>query len=331
MKRAIITLCIVGIFFGTFMTFSASARPSVDDVRANHEPSLLAVQGVSGVASDKARNEIVVFVENAAVCGKLPKKLDGINVRCVATGRIEALQPVATTKVTTFQIYSRTAINRPLFGGISVGSSAWPGLAGTLGLVIPSGSTGLVLSCAHVLAMNSNGMLVNTASTWQPGGYDGGNSGNSIGTLTKHTLIQFNNPRANNYADAAYATLSRGITFNANSVLNGGNSGMTTVKGTSTVKAGDTVYKSGRTTGVTMNTVEYTNVSVQVWYTQREYAIFKDQIVINNQPLFSAAGDSGSAIYNGNGQFVGLLFAGSDTITIANSAYRVTSALGITI
>lgn len=334
MKKAVITLFIVAILLGTLMTFSASARPSADDVRAKHEPGLIAIQGVSGVASDKARNEIVVFVENANVCNKVPKNLDGINVQCVATGKIEALAPAASAAPVASQTgpYSRTGSNRPVFGGISVGSSAYPGSAGTIGLVTARGQ---VLSCAHVLAMNSNGMLVNTASTWQPGGYDGGNSAYKVGTLTKHTSIQFNNQRANNYADAAYATLSSGITYNANAVLNSGNIGMTTVRGTSTVHVGDTVSKSGRTTGVTTNTVVYTNVTAQVWYTQKEYAIFKDQIVINNpNSAFCAAGDSGSAIYNTNGQFVGLLFAastGSNGITIANSAARVTSALGITI
>jgi hypothetical protein len=335
MKRVVLIVLIVGILLGSLTTFSASARPNVDDVRANHEQSLLAIQGVTGVASDKTRNEIVVLVENAADCAKIPKTLDGIGVRCVATGRIEALPPAATAKPTPKQTgYTRTGPDRPVFGGISVGSSAYPGSAGTLGLVVPSGKSELVLSCAHVLAMNSFGMLVNTANTWQPGGYDGGTAANTIGTLTKHTTIQFNNPRANNYADAAYATLSSSSIGTPNVVLNAANNGFNTVSGTSAVSHGDTVYKSGRTTGVTSNTVEYTNVTVQVWYTQREYALFKDQIVIYNpNSTFGAAG-SGSAIYNVTGQFVGLLFAGStgpSGITVANSAARVESALGITI
>ncbi len=46
------------------------------------------------------------------------------------------------------------------------------------------------------------------------------------------------------------------------------------------------------------------------------WAIFRDQIVVSTSG-FSAGGDSGSAV-DKNGKFVGLLFAGSDTVTIVN-------------
>jgi len=335
MKKAIIAICIVGILLGVLMTFSASAHPGLDDVRAKHESQLIAIKGVSGVASDKATNEIVVFTETQKDCDKVPKDLDGFKVRCEATGRIEALQPTAvaaqsgqqTGQKTTIR-YSRTGQDRPVFGGISVGSSAYPGSAGTIGLVT---SNGQVLSCAHVLAMDSSGKLVTQADVWQPGGYDRGTSANKIGTLTSQTTITFNNPGAmNNKADAAYATLSTGITYKQNAVLNAANTGWVTISSQGIANPGDTVSKSGRTTGVTTSKVTYTGATVTVWYTQTKYAVFTDQILIYNQPRqppFSAAGDSGSVIYNTQGQFVGLLFAGSNTLTVANTATNVINGL----
>lgn len=339
MKKAIIAICIVGILLGVFMTFSASAHPGLDDVRAKHESKLIAIQGVSGVASDKATNEIVVFTETQKDCDKVPKDLDGFKVRCEATGRIEALQPTAvaaqsgqqTGQKTTIR-YSRTGINRPVFGGISVGSAADPGSAGTIGLVT---SNGQVLSCAHVLAMDGSMNFVPlSTAVWQPGGYDTKPIGaaNPVGALTTYTSIQFNAPGTTNYADAAYATLTTSNLGKSNAVLNAANTGFVTISGQGVATTpGDTVSKSGRTTGVTTSKVTYTGATVTVWYTSSKYAVFKDQIIIsNNHGRFSAAGDSGSVIYNTNNQFVGLLFAGSNTMTVANTAADLTKATWVT-
>lgn len=331
MKRAIIVLCIAVMLLALFGSMPAgSARLSLDDVRAKHEPDLIAIQGVSAIASDKKKNELVVFVEDKKICDKIPKVLEGINVRCVETGRIQALSTAAATEPSASQnvsyaTYNRLAGNRPVFGGISVGSAASPGLGGTIGLVT---SRGQVLSCAHVLALNSNGKLVGQAAVWQPGGSDGGGTADTVGTLSRHTLILFNTRLAFNYVDAAYATLSSGTGYTPNVVLNAANNGFDTISGTGTVAVGDTVYKSGRSTGVTSGQVVATNATAVVWYTQTQYATFRDQILIANQPQFSAAGDSGSAIYK-DGKFVGLLIAASDNVTIANKASYVTSSLGI--
>jgi hypothetical protein len=331
-KSATIVLCIaitLLTLFGSMPT--SSARLTLDDIRAKHEPNLIAVQGVSAIASDKIKNELVVYVENKKVCDKIPNVLDGIKVRCVETGRIQALSTAAaeasTSQNVSYATYNRLAENRPMFGGISVGTAASPGLGGTIALVTGSGQ---ILSCAHVLARNSNGQLIGQTAVWQPGGSDGGGTTDAVGTLTRHTQIVFNTNLAANYADAAYATVSNGTGFVANTVLNAGNNGFDTIRGTGTVAVGDTVYKSGRSTGVTSGQVVATGATVVVYYSQTQWAAFRDQILINNRPMFSAAGDSGSAIYK-NGQFVGLLTAGSDNVTIASKASYVTSSLGIQI
>jgi hypothetical protein len=85
------------------------------------------------------------------------------------------------------------------------------------------------------------------------------------------------------------------------------------------------VKKSGRTTGLTTGTITAVNVTVDVTYSTQcgigsQKARFVNQIAIGPGG-FSAGGDSGSLIVEDVAtcpRAVGLLFAGSSTITIAN-------------
>ncbi len=90
------------------------------------------------------------------------------------------------------------------------------------------------------------------------------------------------------------------------------------------------VYKAGRTTGWTEGEVVALDVMVDVEY-GAGVARFRNQIAIratqDNGGPFSAAGDSGSGIYNAEHKLVALLFAGSTTRTLANPASSVIRAL----
>jgi len=90
------------------------------------------------------------------------------------------------------------------------------------------------------------------------------------------------------------------------------------------------VYKVGRTTGLTEGEVVALDVMVDVEYNEG-VARFRNQIAIrptqDNGGPFSAAGDSGSGIYNAEHKLVALLFAGSTTRTLANPAGSVINAL----
>jgi hypothetical protein len=104
---------------------------------------------------------------------------------------------------------------------------------------------------------------------------------------------------------------------------------------TGRVRGSTRVYKAGRTTGWTEGEVVALDVLVDVEYGAGA-ARFRNQVAIratqDNDGPFSAAGDSGSGIYNADHRLVGLLFAGSTTRTLANPARTVvrelTSALG---
>lgn len=324
MKKVIILLTVVIILIAMA---SGAHQSKVKEVREKYEPDLFAIDGVSGVSVDEAKDEIIVYIEKPEISRKVPKKLDGFPVRYEVIGRIEALQtttahsPITISQATT---YSRTAEQRPVFGGISVGNPFIT--AGTLGLVTDDN---FVLSNAHVLAMDSSANFVVIGTpTWQPGKYDNATP-NPIGYLKNYIPITFNKIRAKNYADAAISTLT--VNGSQGSILNETDSGFYTISDTTEVVNGNTVRKSGRTTGVTSNVVTNTEASVKVYYSISKWAIFKDQILVShvNQP-FSAPGDSGSAVDKG-GKFVGLLFAGSNTITVVNKAKYIISGLGISI
>jgi hypothetical protein len=90
------------------------------------------------------------------------------------------------------------------------------------------------------------------------------------------------------------------------------------------------VHKAGRTTGWTEGQVTQLAVVTDVRY-RAGSARFRGQLGIapssDNSGPFSKAGDSGSGIVNEHQQLVGLLFAGSETRTLANPIQGVLDAL----
>lgn len=89
------------------------------------------------------------------------------------------------------------------------------------------------------------------------------------------------------------------------------------------------VQKSGRTTGRTTGTIQTVNATVSVDYGAGcGTAKFVGQFIVTPGG-FSAPGDSGSLILTNNTakKPVGLLFAGSSTITVANRIADVLGAL----
>jgi len=147
-----------------------------------------------------------------------------------------------------------------------------------------------------------------------------------LGELYKYIPISYG-PKGKNYADAAIAKVTTSD-YQVGEVLGGDNKGTYTICGTTEVIQGDIVRKSGRTTGVTSNTVIDTSATVKVWYTLSKWAIFYDQILVD-QP-FIESGDSGSPV-DKDGVFVGLVFAGSSSVAVVCKAKYIISGLGITV
>ncbi len=303
--------------------------PDVKDVRLKYENILLSLPGTAGIYENPDTQEIVVMVEGPEHIRFVPKNLEGFPVNVRVIGKIIPMDSGAGVAggIQPYTIaYSRTGTERPVFGGISIGSAGIPDSAGTLGLVVkgPQGKS-YVLSCAHVLALDEQAHFLHTGTPiWQPGGFDGGNGGNVVGKLSKYIPIRFGGPV--NYVDAAIGKLT--VTGLKAGVLNASDTGFYTLSGTTAVHRGDTIRKSGRTTNVTYGTVAATDATVRVYYTNSRWARFTDQIVTDGS--FSSPGDSGSAV-DENGRFVGILFAGSDTVTIICKAKHLMGPLSITI
>jgi hypothetical protein len=318
------------IFIGVIGVQASNIR----EARKHAEEMLLPLEGIAGISHREDPPRIIVYLEHERYKDKVPDKIDGFKTEAIVIGKIKALSLLQLEEVkplyTYNEIVSRTAKVRPIVGGISLGvpEEAYGGkMAGTLGLVVKCPEGYYILSNAHVIAMNSKAQFLPLGTAvLQPGTYDGGTVEDKVGELYKYIKITFG-PKGKNYADAAIAK----ITINeylVGEALDGDNQNTYTISGTTEVVVGDYVRKSGRTTGVTTNTVFDTNATVKVWYTLSKFAIFYDQILVN-QP-FIQSGDSGSPVDKG-GEFVGLAFAGSSTTAVVCKAKYIISGLGITI
>jgi len=251
---------------------------------------------------------------------------------------------------------SYTNKERPAPGGVSIGH--YRITAGTLGTVVRDANTGqvLILSNNHVLANSNEANLGDPIL--QPGPVDGGKLGrDEIGTLLRFVPIDFNldggscpwaelyadfgnavaqvfnsqhrvktytfNPQAVNYVDAAVATPYSGSDLDPHIVNIG------VVNGTVPAFLGQEVRKTGRTTEYTEGKIELVDATVQVQYGEGKIATFEKQLISG---YMSKGGDSGSLLVEKNSlRAVGLLYAGSDQVTIYNPIQFVLDALEITI
>lgn len=248
-----------------------------------------------------------------------------------------ATHPTTVTEGIGAQLLAKRM--RPAEGGYSCGHVKVT--AGTLGTcvynILPGGSTSppafgvgippryYILSNNHVLA-NSNAAAIGDPIL-QPGAADGGVApGDVIAKLSDFIPITFNPPTPlanhNNVVDAAVAEVAfhdvdREIHWIGN------------VRGwrrKANVTVGTVVQKTGRTTNYTLGRITAINATVDVGYGGGKMARFKDQIIAT---AMSAGGDSGSLVMTVDEVAVGLLFAGSPSVTILNQIENVRNLLKV--
>ena len=293
-------------------------------------PDLMDIPGVVGTASGygvDGKGVIMVFVRDAGVSG-VPRFIDGVPVMTKVTGEIKALgkpsSPPGLDKEKVDTEFDRTArADRPVPIGISTGHPAVT--AGTIGARVTDGIDVYALSNNHVYA-NEN--LASTGDiVLQPGAYDGGAyPGDDIGTLADFEPINFNGL---NEFDAAIALCSPFTLGKATPPDGYGTPKSQTVPARINLK----VKKYGRTTGLTTGKIYAVNATVNVGYDSGT-ALFTGQIIVI-PGSFSAGGDSGSLVVSNdkssNNSPVGLLFAGSSTMTIVNPIDPILQRFGVTI
>jgi hypothetical protein len=220
---------------------------------------------------------------------------------------------------------------RPAPGGYSVGPASGP--TGTIATsvydTLPT-ATGIpqhfyLLSNNHVLA-NSNAAAPG-APIVQPGRADGGTDPlDRIATLSRYIPLTFQPDvpleDQDNLVDAAIAEAD----FNDIDRQVHWIGRVRAWRPKDQVDVGTEVQKTGRTTRYTTGQITAVNATVDVAFDRGRVARLKDQIIMTKM---SDPGDSGSLILTMDGVAVGLLFAGSDKVTIANQIENVCSLLGV--
>jgi hypothetical protein len=327
-------LGLVGVLLLGSVQASAGDNPgrgkSLAEARKALEQELLPEAGFAGIADSEADGEITVFVEDEQAKQRVPRSFEGYTVQTEVTGKIQGFATAALQPLTDVSAERQGEVI-PLVGGISLSAYVRTGMgidryAGTLGMVTYDNK---ILSNAHVIAINEQtGEFLDTGTpVIQPGSYDGGTQSDRVGALEAYIPIDFATS-ARNYADAAIASIDAGVEASAGEQFYEG--GDYWIQGWTEVSRGDIVRKSGCVTGVTAGQVSRTNASVVVWYGDRS-AYFVDQIVVTQRNWsFAAPGDSGSAV-DKDGEFVGLLFAGSESSAVINKAEHIIDGLGIAV
>jgi len=263
----------------------------------------------------------------------LPSVLKGVDVDVISVGRLSAK---AGSSLIPNEASRLTQHIRPIQGGYSVGHMDIT--AGTIATcvydLLPQGigipKKYYVLSNNHVLAAQN--MARHGDPIIQPGAIDGGcYPFDTIATLSRFIPIDFEPliPRYlhDNKVDAAIA---QGQLHNLDRAI----SWMGYVGGwlpQEKVNVGMVVQKTGRTTGFTRGRILATNATVDISYSGGKVARFKDQIV---NTAMTSGGDSGSllvTIIDGIPFAVGLHFASSASMSIANQIENVRSLLRVEI
>lgn len=259
---------------------------------------------------------ILIFVKE-----KEPK--NELNPTDLIPNKINNKKTDVVGKSGLFEAFANTKKIRPILGGYSVGHIYVT--VGTLGGWFKDSSGEIVgLSNNHVLANENNAKKYNPITGrghWsvQPGVYDSKLwRQNRIGQLKDFVKLS----RYNNKQDSAICRLDDENIANLKIAGIGYMSGFNL-----NPKVGLQIQKVGRTTNKTSGKIISINTTINVRYGSK-IKEFEDQIICNNR---SAGGDSGSLLLDFNNNVVGLLYAGSSTMTCYNKISYVKNKYGLEI
>jgi hypothetical protein len=270
----------------------------------------LGLKMTDGKVTDK--EALLIFVTNKINRNNLDPRdiieneIDGIRTDVV--GKIGTIQALNNSKTIQLKALSINMRERPVRAGASV--SHLYVTAGTLGGFFKDKDGDVVLlSNEHVIAgENVRGKFGPAPRAGniiiQPGTFDGGTIHDSFASLKKWMPLR----SKGNLEDSAIAKIN-----NIKTIINEVK-GLGKIKGFAKPFVGQKVVKVGRSTGLTKGKIISVNASVCVEY-DKIVRCFNDCIITTNM---SQGGDSGSLLLDNNMNAVGLLFAGSDTVTIYN-------------
>ena len=321
----LIISCVLVITIGTNVkgvdSIDVAAEKAANEFFGQGQP------GVVCVSYSDNDTQLQVSVESSEFNSAVPPIYDGYPTVVTVDGIINAYDNDSNTSYSNDSIalvgydsnisspfYNRYDHWTTLVGGISFGGDNLG--AGTLGNIDSSGNH-YMLSCAHVIAIDDNYNFLPIGSPiFQPSQLDG--LPVQVGTLSHYITIHFF--IGWNYADAAIATCTQACS--PHNILNSDNIHYYTVD---FVEANphlhDYVRQSGRTSGVTFNTIRSTHSFAIVHYGNK-WALFRDLYTVNKP--FANPGDSGAVVDN-NGHFVGLVMAGNSQYNLVCRAHYIQS------
>jgi len=327
------------------------ANPRVQEVMAVQEavtPDLMSMPDVLGTAvgqDDSGELTVLVYVNlegknPAASARNIPKSLRGKNIKVEFTDPFRALGKPASAPP-SHKSKQTPPIQLGTSGGWGYDLANGYCCGGTLGSLVRIGTTQYILSNYHVfesdIVPGGNGIVATSGQPIiQPGLIDVGcvaSSAQNVATLAKN-VKESSLPNSN--VDASIAQVVSGMVSPDGAILEIGTISATTIP----ASVGQAVKKSGRTTGLSRSKVSGLNATVSVAY-ENECAggaaftkTFTDQIIISNKASnFLAGGDSGSLMVQDvatNPRAVGLLFAGSSSLAVANPINEVLGYFGAT-
>jgi len=296
------------------------------EAKEQFKDSLLEIEGVVGVGVGSGSGPVLnIYVKKMTteIQEKLPSVANGMPTRIIEVGEIRALPITAQMESLQSLDVSRTVKMRPCPMGVSIGNVGVS--AGTAGCVVKDLATGQygILSNAHVLVDYPPATYMDDPTVVQPGVYDGGGPNDILGQTTRWIPLKTTaEPGAINYVDCALCLPDSQTDISPN-ILDLG-----TPAGIDTARQGMHVIKSGRSSGVTEAEVLDVSADIRVGYGDFSCQ-FTDQIITTP---FGIPGDSGSAVINkANNRVCGLLFAGSDSITVVNKIHNVLGFLSLTL
>ena len=224
--------------------------------------------------------------------------------------------PIEIEQVGRISAYMPTSRRRPVLGGCSIGHKDVS--FGTMACILDSSVGPFVLSNNHVLA-NCNLAQIGDA-IYQPGpGHGGTDPNNVIGTLFAFEPLRFESLAATPFNDVDLAIAKTDL-FTANGcaphIM-----GIGSLNGKVAPALNLPVKKMGCVTLNTSGTITDINLSVVVDYPGGKKAKFRNAFTVRSRVQglpFSQPGDSGSLIVDEDNNACGLLFAGNNSITVAN-------------
>jgi hypothetical protein len=301
------------------------------------------VLGTAVSVNESGAPVLAVYIDRDAtkagdVIRDLPKNVRGIDVQVHLTDKFRSMKGNPHGGGTSHTALQTPPIQLGTSGGWSKDLANGFCCGGTLGSLVQIGGTQYILSNYHVfesdiVAGGNNTTAMTGDPIIQPGLIDVNcnvNGAQTVATLEKRSSLPGSN------VDCSIGKVVAGKVSITGSILEIGTISKTTVG----ASIGQAVKKSGRTTGLSRNSIVGLNATISVAY-DNECAggaaftkTFTGQIVVGNKgSKFLNSGDSGSLMVEdvaSNPRAIGLLYAGSSSDAIANPIGQVLSFLGAT-